>query len=200
MPRSHNIRCRCGKIRGVLTPTLPANRCVCYCNDCQAFARHLKALDALNDRGGTEIIQVPPSNLTFTRGAEHLACLRLTDTGMLRWYSACCNTPIGNTPANPRVSFVGLIHTCLLGTGQSRRASFGPVTMVVGVKSAIGKDKPPSAGLVTGIAKTMAMIIKARLTGAYRRNPFFNPETGAPIATPTVLSASELIAAKSATE
>lgn len=200
MPRSHNIRCRCGKIRGVLTPTRPANRCVCYCDDCQAFARHLKAPDALNDRGGTEIIQVPPSNLTFTRGAEHLACLRLTDTGMLRWYSACCNTPIGNTPANPRVSFVGLIHTCLLGDSQSRRASFGPVTMVVGVKSAIGKDKPQTAGLVSGIAKTMAMIVKARLSGAYRRNPFFNQETGAAVVTPTVLSASELRAAKSAAE
>lgn len=198
MPNSHKIQCRCGKIRGVLTPTHPSNRCVCYCEDCQAFARHLKALDALNDRGGTEIIQVPPSNLKFTRGAEHLACLRLTDTGMLRWYSACCNTPIGNTPANPRVSVVGLIHTCLLGTSQSRRASFGPVTMVVGVKSAIGKDKPQSAGLVSGMAKTMAMIIKARLTGAYRRNPFFNQETGGPVAAPKVLTASERSAAKSA--
>lgn len=199
MSSSHNIQCRCGKIRGVLTPTRPSNRCVCYCDDCQAFARHLKAQDALNERGGTEIIQVPPSNLKFTQGAENLACLRLTDTGMLRWYSACCNTPIGNTPANPRVSFVGLIHTCLLGTSQARRASFGPVTMVVGVKSAIGHDKPQSAGLVSGMAKVMAMVIKARLSCAYRRNPFFNPETGAAVATPTVLSASELSAAKSAT-
>ena len=200
MPNSHTIQCTCGQIRGLLTSTAPSNRCVCYCDDCQAFARHLQAKGALDARGGTEIIQVPPSNLTFTQGADKLVCLRLTDAGMLRWYSACCNTPIGNTPANPRVSFVGLIHTCLVGDAQARQASFGPVTMVVGVNSAIVDDnKPHSAGLVSGIAKTIAMIIKARLSGAYRRSPFFNPETGAPVAEPTVLTSAELAAAKSAT-
>jgi hypothetical protein len=30
----------------------------------------------------------------------------------------------------------------------------------------------------------MAMIVKARLTGTYRANPFFNQETGAAVATP----------------
>jgi hypothetical protein len=199
MPNSHNIQCKCGQIRGLLTSTSPSNRCVCYCDDCQAFARHLQAKDTLDARGGTEIIQLPPSNLKFTQGADKLACLRLTDAGMLRWYAACCNTPIGNTPLNPRVSFVGLIHSCLVGDAPSRQASFGPVTMVVGVKSAIGDDKPHSAGLVSGIAKTMAMIIKARLSGAYRRSPFFNPETGAPVAKPMVLTAAQLAAAKSAT-
>ncbi len=162
MPNSHNIQCACGHIRGLLTSTTPSNRCVCYCEDRQAFAQHF-------------------------------------DAGMLRWYAACCNTPIGNTPLTPRVSFVGLIHSCLVGDAPSRQASFGPVTMVVGVKSALGNDKPRSAGLVSGIAKTMAMIIKARLSGAYRRSPFFNPDTGAPVVKPMVLTAAELAAAKSAT-
>ena len=195
---SHTIQCKCGHVRGLLTPTHPSNRCVCYCGDCQAFARHLQAHGALDDRGGTEIIQVPPANLQFTQGAEKLACLRLTDAGMLRWYSACCNTPIGNTPANQGMSFVGLIHTCLAGDAASREASFGPVTMVVGAKNAKGDEKPDQKGLFSGIAKTMAMIIKARLSGAYRRNPFFKQDTGVAVATPTVLSASELSAAKAA--
>lgn len=199
MPNSHNIQCKCSQIRGLLTSTTPSNRCICYCDDCQAFARHLQAQGTLDDRGGTEIIQLPQSNLQFTHGADKLACLRLTEAGMLRWYSACCNTPIGNTPANPRVSFVGLIHTCLVGDAQYRQASFGPVTMVVGVKSAIGDGKPHAAGLVSGVAKTMAMIIKARLSGAYRRSPFFNPETGAAVAKPKVLTAAGLGTAKSAT-
>ena len=199
MPNSHTIQCTCGQIRGLLTSTTPSNRCVCYCDDCQAFARHLKAHGALDERGGTEVIHVPPANLQFTQGAEKLACLRLTDAGMLRWYAACCNTPIGNTLANPRMSFVGLVHTCLVGDAQARQASFGPVTMVVGVKSALGDDnKPHTAGLVSGMAKTMAMIFKARLSGAYRRSPFFNPETGTPVAKPKVLTAAELGAAKSA--
>ncbi len=193
----HAIQCKCGQIRGQLTPTTPSNHCICYCDDCQAFARHLQAPDAMDARGGTEIIQVPPSNLQFTHGAEKLACLRLTDAGMLRWYAACCGTPIGNTPANQRMSFVGLIHTCL-GDAKTREASFGPVTMVVGVKTATGADKPEQKGLFSGIAKTMAMIIKARLNGTYRRNPFFQQETGVAVATPRVLSASELGAAKGA--
>ncbi len=151
----------------------------------------------MDARGGTEIIQVPPSNLQFTQGTEKLACLRLTDAGMLRWYATCCNTPIGNTPANQRMSFVGLIHTCL-GDATVREASFGPVTMVVGAKTAIGADKPAQKGLFSGIAKTMGMIIKARLSGAYRRNPFFRQDTGVAVATPTVLSASALSAAKAA--
>lgn len=41
------------------------------------------------------------------QAAENLACLRLTDKGLLRWYSTCCQTPIGNTSANWKISFVG---------------------------------------------------------------------------------------------
>jgi hypothetical protein len=192
---SHTIQCQCGQIRGLLSPTAPSNRCICYCDDCQAFARHLHAHRALDKQGGTEVIQVPPSNLQFTHGADKLACLRLTHRGLLRWYAACCNTPIGNTPAKQGMSFVGLIHTCL-GDATARKASFGPVTMVVGVKTAIGEDKPEQKGLFSGVAKTMAMILKARTNGAYRRNPFFEQDTGVAVAVPTVLSASELRAAK----
>ncbi len=198
MSNSHNIQCKCGHIRGLLSPTKPSNRCVCYCGDCQAFARHLKAQDVMDSRGGTEVIQVPPSNVQFTQGADKLACLRLTEGGLLRWYAACCNTPIGNTMANHGMSFVGLVHTCLAGDDQAREASFGPVTMIVGVKSAIGANKPEQKGLFSGIAKTMVMIVKARLSGAYRSNPFFRQGTGVAIATPRVLSAGELSAAKGA--
>lgn len=194
---NHTLQCQCGHVRGLLTPTTPANRCVCYCDDCQAFARHLQAHNTLDKQGGTEVIQVPPANLQFTDGTDKLACLRLTDVGMLRWYAACCNTPIGNTPASQGMSFVGLIHTCL-GDATAREASFGPVTMVVGVKTARGEAKPEQKGLFSGIAKTMAMIIKARLSGAYRRNPFFQQGTGVAVATPTVVSAGELSAAKAA--
>ena len=198
MSNTHKIQCRCGQLRGLLKATRPSNRCVCYCVDCQAFARHLRAQDVLDNRGGTDIVQVPSSNLAFTQGAENLACLRLTDKGMLRWYSTCCQTPIGNTPANWRVSFVGLIHTCLSSENQSLDASFGPVSMRVGVENAIGPDKPAASGLLGGIAKFFAIIIKGRMGGAYRSSPFFNPQTGVPVANPKILSESELTAARSA--
>jgi hypothetical protein len=199
MSNTHKIRCRCGQVRGLLKATSPSNRCICYCTDCQAFVRHLRAPDVLDSRGGTDIIQVPSSNLVFTQGAENLACLRLTDKGMLRWYSRCCQTPIGNTPADWRIAFVGLIHTCLSNENQSLETSFGPVSMHVGVKSAIGAVKPTASGLFSGLAKAVAIIVRGRFGGAYRASPFFNPQTGIPVANPNILSASELNAAKSAT-
>jgi hypothetical protein len=196
MSNSHTIRCSYGKLRGLLRTTTLSNRCVCYCTDCQAFARHLGAKSALDKQGGMEIIQVPAPNVTFIQGSENLACLRLTGTGMLRWYSTCCGTPIGNTPANWRIAFVGLIHTCLIGEDQSLEAAFGPVTMRGNVKGATGEKAPAASGLFSGVAKILAMIAKARVSGSYRISPFFNPQTGASIATPTVLSLSELTAAK----
>ena len=194
---THPISCTCGKIRGPLKATKPSNRCICYCTDCQAFVRHLRAGNALNAHGGTDILQVPSSNVEFTRGAENLACLRLTEKGLLRWYSICCLTPIGNTSADWKISFVGLVHTCLDSESQSLESSFGPVTMRVNVKSAIGTDKPPAIGLLSGISKALAIIVKGRFGGAYKGSPFFNPQTGNPITNSKVLSANELAAAKS---
>jgi hypothetical protein len=196
MPTTHKIQCRCGQVRGLLKATRPSNRCVCYCADCQAFARHLQARDAMDSQGGTDIIQVPASNLVFTQGAEQLACIRLTDKGLLRWYASCCGTLIGNTPADWKVSFVGLIHTCLRGGSPSVDESFGPVTMRVGVNSAIGANKPAAVGLFSGIAKAVLIIVRGRFGGAYRASPFFNPQTGLPVAKPKVLSAEELAAAR----
>ncbi|KQV85698.1 DUF6151 family protein [Pelomonas sp. Root1237] len=196
MPDTYSIQCRCGQLRGLLQPTRPSNRCVCHCSDCQAFARYLGAQDALDSQGGSDIVQVPASHVVFTQGQDRLTCIRLTAKGMLRWYASCCRTPIGNTLADRKADFVGLIHT---GLGQDKAAlaaSFGPVTMRVGVDGALGDSKPKAAGMFSGIAKTLAMIIMGRLRGTYRASPFFDPQTGTPVAKPRVLSTKELAAAK----
>lgn len=197
MPDSHKIQCRCGQLRGVLKPTA-SNRCVCYCADCQAFARRLGVADVMDEFGGTDIVQVAASQLAFTEGIGNLACLRLTDEGMLRWYASCCRTPIGNTPANRKVSFVGLIHSSLRADGQSMESAFGPVTMRCGVSGALGEDPPAAMGLFRGMAKVMGIVIGSWLSGAYLASPFFNAKTGAPIAAPRVLSPGELKAARHA--
>ena len=50
----------------------------------------------------------------FTQGKDRLACMSLSDKGMLRWYTTCCNTPIGNTMRNSRFSSMnGYISQCL---------------------------------------------------------------------------------------
>lgn len=101
---TYPLRCQCGTVRAVLAHPARGNRVVCYCHDCRAFAHVLdQASRVLDERGGSEISQVLPKNLTFTQGTEALACLRLTPKGLLRWHSACCRTPIGNTLATGKM-------------------------------------------------------------------------------------------------
>lgn len=195
---SHPISCRCGQLRGAVTATRPSNRCVCYCTDCQAFARHLKADAVLDAQGGTGVVHVPPAHVQFTQGAEHLACLRLTQHGMLRWYAACCNSPIANTPADWRFAFVGLVDSSLGGDEGALAASFGPVNMQVEVQNALGRPKPRAFGMVQGIAKMLLIVGRSLLGRGYRKSPFFAAPNGTPVARPTVLSAEQLRAAKQA--
>ena len=197
MTSSHSVQCRCGRLRGVLKPTRPSNRCICYCRDCRTFARHLGDPDKDLDKiGGSEIIQVPPANLSFTQGQEHLACLRLTEKGMLRWYASCCRTPIGNTTTDWRMSFVGLVHSCLRGADRSLDDSFGPVTMWTHVGGALGESNLRASGELGGIAGIAWFILKARLNGRYKKTPFFHADSGLPVASPHVLSQAELEAAR----
>jgi hypothetical protein len=165
---------------------------VCYCRDCQAFAHFLgKPSEILDVQGGTDVVQIRPANLIFTQGQSALACMRLSERGLLRWYAACCNTPIGNTLSNFRVSFVGLVHSCLEGAGGSLDGSFGPVRARVNTKSAKGEVKAGSAGMISVILPFIAMVARPRIDGSYKRTPFFSADTGAPVVTPKVLRRSE---------
>jgi Family of unknown function (DUF6151) len=186
---NHPLQCRCGTLKGYVSHSASVNRCVCYCSDCQAFAHFLgRPSEILDAQGGTDVIQTRPANVTFTQGQETLACMRLTEKGLLRWYAACCNTPIGNTLSNFRVSFVGLVHSCLQG---SLDASFGPVRAYVNTKSVKGEVRSSSIGMISVILRFIAMVARARIDGSYKRTPFFSADTGAPIVTPKVLSRGE---------
>jgi Family of unknown function (DUF6151) len=196
---TYSIRCRCGKLKGTLNCNQEVNRCMCYCADCQAFARFLKREhEILDEMGGTSIIQTIPANITFTEGIENLACMRLTVNGMLRWYAACCNTPIGNTLATPNLSFIGLIHTCLSSEQTSLDNAFGAIRMYVNTKSAIGQNKPKSAGVLFGTLRLIGMILKVRFDGRYKQTPFFVMESGTPIVVPKILNTEELENVKNA--
>ncbi len=190
---AYPIRCTCGKLKGTFSPDQNINRCVCYCANCQAFARFLqREQEILDAMGGTRIIQTIPANVTFTEGIENLACIRLTESGLLRWYAACCNMPIGNTLPTPNPSFIGLIQTCLSADLTALDNSLGPIRMYVNTESAIGENKPKSAGVLSGTLRVFGMMLKARLNGRYKQNPLFVMESGAPIVTPHVLSTEEL--------
>jgi hypothetical protein len=186
---TYPLQCRCGALKGVLADTAGANRVVCYCKDCQAFAHFLGAAEQILDaRGGSDIVQVRPKKLRFTQGIEHLACMRLSEKGTLRWYASCCRTPIGNTVATPKWSFIGLVHSCLEGSGNSLDDAFGPVGAQVHGKSARGEPKPKDTGLGRVGAWFVRNVLRARLTGDYKTTPFFDVASGAPVVTPSVLS------------
>jgi hypothetical protein len=189
---NHPLQCQCGRVKGHLSHTAGVNRCVCYCRDCQAFAHFLgKAGEILDAQGGTDVVQTRPATLEFTQGADALACMRLTPKGLLRWYAACCNTPIGNTVANYRVSFVGLVHSCLEGTGASLDESFGPIRARVNTQSATGAVPSGSGSMISAILPLIALLARPLIDGSYKRTPFFVVGTGTPIVTPKVLSRGE---------
>jgi Family of unknown function (DUF6151) len=186
---SHPIQCRCGTLQGAIADARDVNRVVCYCRDCQAFAYFLgRAADVLDERGGSDIVQTLPRKLSFTRGQEALACMRLTPKGLLRWYARCCNTPIGNTLATPRVSFIGLLHSCLESDGKPLDEVFGPVRAWVNTKSARGEPKPKVVGMGTAASWFVKTTLRARFNGDYSRTPLFHTDTGTPITSPRVLT------------
>jgi hypothetical protein len=181
----HQIQCKCGTIRGQLDSTGISSRVVCYCADCQAFAEFLgKSNEVLDVHGGTEIVQVAQPCLSFSQGQAHLAAVQLSEKGMVRWYAACCNTPIGNTLINPKVSFIGVIHSCLDRAKMDR--DFGKNVAEVNTNAAIGEPKPKQRGILGVMLRFIGIVLTTRIGGRYRKSPLFN-ESGAPIVRPRVL-------------
>lgn len=188
---NHPLRCRCGRVEGHVVRPGPAARAICYCRDCQAFARFLGQADSILDaQGGSAIVATQPRQVEFARGAENLACMSLSEHGMLRWYASCCNTPIGNTPRERRMSYVGLIDACLAREKPTLQDSFGPVRMVINTRSARGEPKPVQRTGLPALVGIMKAVIGSRLSGAYRHNPFFEAD-GQPIAKARVLTQAE---------
>ena len=189
---SHQLQCKCGKINGFVAERGGTNHVICYCKDCQAFAHFLgSATEILDEQCGSDIVQVLPSSVTFTEGLGRLACMRLTPKGLLRWYASCCRTPIGNTLATPKISFIGLLHSCLEARNASITESFGPVVAWVNTASAKGSPKPKVQGLGRSLRWFIGAPLKARITGDYKRTPFFRAETSEPVVVPQVLTEGE---------
>lgn len=142
--------------------------------------------------GGTEAIIVSPASMTVVEGIEQLACMSLSPRGTLRWFTACCRTPIGNTPRNRRIAHLALVHDCLESEAATVDESFGAVRMKVNRQSAHGDPGGtpvvPFAFAAVRYAATMAW---NRLSGGYRDNPFFDAPTGAPRVEPRVISRAE---------
>lgn len=187
----HAIQCQCGQLRAHVEGEGIHNHIVCYCSDCRAFAHFLgRAEQVLDAQGGTEIVQISQARLRFIQGQEHLATVRLSDKGMVRWYAACCKTPLGNIMPDPKMAFIGLIHSAL--DSKNIEKDFGPVTAWMETQAAIGEPKPVQKGVLPVVLRFIRMSLGARLSGSYKQSSLFNAEgqtiVQAEILTPTQLN------------
>jgi len=188
------LRCRCGRVRGVASDVSPSSgfRFVCYCQDCQAFARFLERPDVLDPAGGTDIFQMPPAHVKLTEGTDALRCVRLSRrTRVLRWFSDCCRTPIGNSADRPGFPIAAVIHSFMdhEAGGRSRDEALGPRLCRIFERSALGAlpaDAPPPPSL-RAFARRGSKMLGWWVRGLGGPSPFFDVRTKAPRAEPRVL-------------
>lgn len=170
------LRCRCGTLRGTMDPDRAYSRGTCYCTDCQAYLRFLARTEVLDRCGGTDIVPMSPAGVRITAGAEHLACVMLSEAGILRWYAGCCRTPLANTPRSARVVYAGLVTACLDADASTVDAALGPRDRVVlNASSAICAVKATPLAFFTGGLRIGAGILAGRLRGA-PASPFFDAD------------------------
>ncbi|SHJ39639.1 hypothetical protein SAMN05444000_10853 [Shimia gijangensis] len=184
------LSCKCGTLTGVLhdVSAQAGTQVGCYCKDCQANARFLDARHVLDARGGTFLFQTLPSKLELRTGQEHLACLRLSPKGLLRWYADCCDTPMFNTLTKPSLPFVGVL--CSAMVDPKSDAAIGPVVAMNAVECAApGPEALTSFGISKAIWRFLTRAVFAKLRRD-RATPFFQPD-GSPAVTPKILTLEE---------
>lgn len=183
-----NLTCGCGAVTGCAANVTPSSgsRVVCCCSDCQDFAAHIgRESDTLDTFGGTEIFQMSQSQVTIDQGHDKLQSMRLSKKGLLRWYTSCCNTPVGNT-MSAGMPFVGVIHTFM--DIPDRDAALGPVRAYVQTQHAKGEPDYPhhSPKFPLGITlRIMRKMLAWKIQGKHKPSVFFGDD-GRPVVKPII--------------
>lgn len=187
-----SLSCQCGEVKGTATDVSASSgtHVLCCCSDCQAFAEHLgRDADTLDEFGGTELFQVSQSQVSIQQGHDKLQSLRLTKKGMLRWYTSCCNTPVGNT-ISAKMPFVGIIHTFI--KQPTPAGVLGPIRAYCQTQYAKGKPDYPnhSAKFPIGItARIVRKMLVWKLKGMHTPTVFFSDD-GRPVVKPIIVDES----------
>lgn len=175
------MQCRCGTLRGEIDEAGTYARVTCHCRDCQAYAHWLGTPGLLDGRGGTDIVAMAPSRLRITRGEDQLACMTLTGR-TLRWYAACCRTPLGNTARTPSIHYVGVPAVCL-APAAAVDAAVGPEGRC---RANAGSAPAPVRRTPLALARVVALLGAGVLGARLRRvraTPFFDDD-GRPVRAP----------------
>ena len=180
--------CQCGTVTGNIRNPSHKNGdyLVCHCSDCQNFARHLGQQErVLRDDDGTDLWQGRVASVDIFTGKDRLACLHLTEKPTLRWYAACCDTPMFNTYANAKLPYITTLLVNCEGGWQERLGVPRHLHLQDATRPT-GDAKPASMAKV--VARVAPRILRDWLSGDRRRTALFDPETLEPIATPRRLA------------
>ncbi|WP_170572500.1 DUF6151 family protein [Ruegeria atlantica] len=176
--------CNCGSFHGHITAAgvHSGTHVGCFCNDCRAAQLYFGQPDPAP--GPVDILQMSPEEIRIEGGAEHLALMQLSPKGMLRWYAGCCNAPLATTARTAKVPFAGFIVKRIAdpsGLGPITTRGFVPQT---GGKQSHEKLRYAAIGMLKRLTKSW-------LSGSWKETPFFDANSGAPVATPKILSKAE---------
>ncbi len=183
------LKCSCGKVRGKTKNVNESSgtRIMCCCDDCQSFAQYLNQESSVLDQyGGTDIFQMPISNIRIIEGIEQVSSIRLSAKGMYRWYTKCCNTPIGNS-MGPGVPFIGVIHN-FMDNASTRDKELGKSRGHIQTKFArqeVPTDLKGSSLKI--ILRSLSKLIVWKIKGLNKPSVFFD-DNGKPIAKPNILN------------
>ncbi|QXT39219.1 DUF6151 family protein [Gymnodinialimonas ceratoperidinii] len=171
--------CRCGATHGKLEVGRGSGTAaVCHCESCTRAQRHF-GVDA-SQAEGVAVFQTTPDRFTIMDGAENLGLARLSPKGAYRWYARCCNTQLGVSSTTPKFAFFSAVQTIFpdpAPLGKARTHAF--------VQQPGGKVK--HTRLMPAIIALLTRSVTALTSGNWRDTPFFDVETGQPIAPPEVL-------------
>ncbi|MBO6505840.1 MAG: hypothetical protein JJ850_02165 [Kordiimonadaceae bacterium] len=188
------IKCSCGKVEGVARglSRSSTNHVVCSCKGCQSYAHYLgRTDDMLDAEGGSNIVQMDPSKFEITRGMENVVCMRVTNDGPLRWYTSCCNTPLGNTFPRGGLPFIGFLPICLGIKGTSEEL----VALVGKSRGHVNRpEKTPLFDRIGNVFMIIGLFCKImfwRVRGGPAFKPFFDAETMRPMVKPIKISDEE---------
>ncbi|MBN21482.1 MAG: hypothetical protein CL678_09375 [Bdellovibrionaceae bacterium] len=192
MNKQVKLECFCGKLKGTLqvASNKPSFHVECLCCDCQNFAAYLKQENRILDKyGSTELFQTYPSYIEFSEGSEQIACVKLTEKGLMRWYASCCNSPIANTMSSSKIPFAGIsVKLMKFESETEKESTLGPVIMKAFAKYAIGSKPQGSIDRfpLSFIPKILTFMAKGFLGRKYTPHPFF--KQGTPVSLPKVLN------------
>ncbi|WP_170475854.1 DUF6151 family protein [Ruegeria arenilitoris] len=173
--------CSCGTMRGHITAQGVASgtHAECFCHDCRAAQLYFGQPDPAP--GPVEVLQTTPEDVIFDTGSEQLALMKLSHNGMLRWYAKCCNAPLATTARTPKFPFVGFIVKRIANSD-----ALGPVLTRGFVPGPEGKQS--HKGLHHAVLRLVTRVVRSRLTGRWKKTPFFDVESNIPVVMPIVLS------------